>query len=381
MNSLPIFRYFILWRIFIFLGLLLSLSFIPLQFNFLGGGLFSYLHMPQLWAHLNFDGEHYAAIAQNGYKPLEYFFFPLYPIIIHYLSNLFGTGTVGIAITGLLVSNIFFILALVGFTRLMRLDYSHNVTIITCTLLFLFPTSFYFGSFYTESLFFAEVIWAMYFARKGNWIAAGLIGVAACATRIVGVALIPALLVEVYCQFGLKDFKRLLQPVILVLMSFLGILGYMMFLNEKTGDPIAFFTSLNTVFGEQRSSSIILLPQVFYRYIFKILPVLNYSYWPQVFSTYLEFITGVLFFVLAILSYFKIRLSYSAFLTAGYLIPTFSGSFSSFPRYALVLFPGFILLAQFLEKFPPYVRGTVYIISGVCLFIAESLFVRGYWIS
>jgi Gpi18-like mannosyltransferase len=381
MNFLTILRSFILWRFTIFLTLLLSLSFIPVQFNFLGGGFSSYLHSPQLWAHLNFDGEHYAAIAQNGYKPLEYFFFPMYPMLVHYFSLVLGTGTTGIAVTGLVVSNILLILGVVGLTKLMQLDYRQEVINICIILLFLFPTSFYFGSFYTESLFFAEIVWSLYFARKGNWFIAGVIGAFACATRIVGIALIPALLVEAYAQIGLKDIKKLIKPCILISISTLGIFGYMFFLYQKTGDPLAFFTSLNTVFGEQRSNSIILLPQVFYRYFFKILPVLNYSYFPQILYTYLEVLIASLFFILSILSYFKLRISYSIFLTLGYIIPTLSGSFSSFPRYALVLFPGFILMSLYLQKLPAYVRGIVYGVSGIVLFLAESLFMRGYWIS
>jgi Gpi18-like mannosyltransferase len=381
MNISQIVRYLLLWRVAIFFVFLFSLSIFPLQFNFLGGGLSSYLHAPYLWSNLNFDGEHYATIAQNGYKPLEYFFFPMYPILIHSFSLLGSTSTRGIAISGLFVSNIALVVAVIGFVKLMQLDYSKKVILTSILLLLLFPTSFYFGSFYTESLFFAEVIWAMYFARQRNWLASGLIGSLACATRIVGVALIPALLVEIYMQIGLKDIKKLIQPLIMVSISILGIAGYMFFLQQKTGDPLAFFTSLNTVFGEQRSNSIILLPQVFYRYFIKILPVLNYSYFPQVFSTYLEIIVGLLFLLLSILSYFKLRLSYSIFLTFGYLIPTLSGSFSSFPRYALILFPGFIIMALYLEKMPLIIRSFVYVLFGATLFIAESLFMRGYWIS
>ena len=84
-----IIRYFFIWKVTLLVILLFSISIFSLQFNFLGGGLQSYLHAPYLWSHLNFDGEHYATIAQNGYKPLEYFFFPMYPILIYYFSFLF----------------------------------------------------------------------------------------------------------------------------------------------------------------------------------------------------------------------------------------------------------------------------------------------------
>ncbi|MGB6882196.1 MAG: hypothetical protein WBD86_02760, partial [Microgenomates group bacterium] len=74
-----IFRSFVFWRVLLFLFLFLAIGIVPLQQNFLGGGLSSYLRSPYLWAWGNFDGEHYLSIAFKGYQPLTYFFFPVYP--------------------------------------------------------------------------------------------------------------------------------------------------------------------------------------------------------------------------------------------------------------------------------------------------------------
>ncbi len=229
-------------------------------------------------------------------------------------------------------------------------------------------------------MFFAEVVWALYFARKGQWFYAGLLGAFATGTRIVGLALIPALIVEAYMQYKM-NFKKYTLPILAAFMTLLGIVVYMLFLKARTGDPLNFFTSLNSVFGAQRDDSIVLLPQVFYRYIFKILPNIDYHYFPQVFTTLLELGSGLLFLVLSIIAFFKIRLSYAFYLAFGYLIPTLSGSFSSFPRYALVLFPGFILMALGMQIIPRPARAFVYISSAVLLFVSLSLFVRGYWVS
>ncbi len=71
--------YFLTWKIFVYFVLVLSLAVIPLQFSYLGGGLVNYLKNPYLWAFANFDGVHYLSIAQEGYKPLTYFYFPVFP--------------------------------------------------------------------------------------------------------------------------------------------------------------------------------------------------------------------------------------------------------------------------------------------------------------
>ena len=165
-----------------------------------------------------------------------------------------------------------------------------------------------------------------------------------------------------------------------VLLVPIGLLGYMFHLKQTTGDWLAFLHALPS-FGEQRSSLPVLLPQVFYRYIFKILPNLNYSYFPVVFTTLMEFIVAIIYSLFSLLSLFKLRLSYALLLIGGFILPTLTGSFSSLPRYVLVLFPGFILMSLYLSRLPVFLRAVICIALFLLLQIATSLFVRGYWVS
>ncbi|MFZ5933180.1 MAG: mannosyltransferase family protein [Patescibacteria group bacterium] len=369
-------KIFLGWRLLLFVFLFLALRLIPLQKDFLGGGMENYLKNPWLWSWANFDGEHYLTIAREGYRPLTYFFFPVYPMLVKALGIIGGFRRPDfLAFAGLLVSHISFFLALVGFYKLVRLDKDAKTARLAILLLVFFPTSFFFASFYTESLFLASAVWSFYFARRGDYILAGLLGAVSSATRILGIALVPALAVEAY-----KDGKKnLLNKVLGIALIPLGLVLYMYFLKVRTGDPLEFFNTVS-IFGEQRSTELVLLPQVFFRYLFKILPSLNYPSFPQVFTTYLEILSGGVFFILSILSFFRQRLSYSIYFLISYLIPTLSGSFSSFPRYALVLFPGFILGAYLLRKRKWL---TVLVLSALCagLAVATMFFVRGIWIS
>src|SRR3989339_198501 len=99
----------LVWRFFLFFVLFFSQRWLGLQNDFLGGGKSLYISNPYLWSWLNFDGEHYLAIAREGYRPLTYFFFPLYPIVVKYLSELLGGSLVDYAISGLFISNGLFI--------------------------------------------------------------------------------------------------------------------------------------------------------------------------------------------------------------------------------------------------------------------------------
>ncbi len=388
---------FIVWKVFLFVFLSFAINNIALQNNFLGGGILNYLKSPHLWSWVNFDGEHYLSISFFGYKTLQYFYFPVYPVIAGIIASWFGSSFSTHAIVGILISHVSILLALLGLWKLVGLDHKRNIVFLTILLLLVFPTSFYFASFYTESFFLALVVWSFYFARQKKWFYASLLGAVASATKVVGIVLFPALVAEYFLGANqlstilnnVRPFDRLrvnlalrVRPckVMYLLLIPVGFIIYMIYLNQVTGDPLEFFHSVE-IFGQQRSASFIMLPQVFYRYIFKILPNINYDYFPIVFTTWLEIIIAIVFGVLGILGFLKLRLSYAIYLALGYLTPTFSGSFSSLPRYVLVLFPAYILLSTYLSKLPRTVQIVVFAILFVSLGIATSLFVRAYWIS
>lgn len=355
---------FLIWRISLFIFLFLAMRLIPLGENFLGGRRINYELNPFLWSWVNFDGEHFLTIASKGYESLTYFFFPLYPLIVSLLGNIFGRNIHTLAFLGLAVSNLSFFLALVGFWKLIRLDFDRNVARLSTLLLLAFPTSFFFASFYSESLFLALAVWSFYFARKEKWFLSSLVGGLGTAARVVGIA--------IFASFVPEFLKR--KKYIIFLMP-LGLVLYMLYMYQSTGDAFGFISTVS-IFGPQRSSEIILLPQVFYRYIFKILPNMGSNFIPA-----FEFLTASLFLFLAIISYKKLNLSYSLYLLLGYLIPTLSGSFSSLPRYVLVLFPGFILMALYLQKCSNILKFIIFSVLFVCLLISTMMFTRGIWIA
>jgi len=369
---------FFSWRIALFLILFLAVRFLPLQQNFLGGGLGNYISNPFLWAWSNFDGEHYLSIAQNGYGFGERAFFPLFPLLIKSLGSLLGGNLISLNIAGNMISNFAFLAGLIGLYKLLKLDFSEKISKLTIVFLLLFPTSFYFAAVYTESLFLMLSVWAFYFTRRKLWLPATVFGILLCATRFVGIIILPVVIIEyIFQNYRNKDILKSFPWVTLTIPS--GLAGYMYYLDRTIHDKFAFYTNLTT-FGEQRSDHLITLPQVFYRYFVKILPNLNTTFFPIIFTTYFEFFIGLTFLILIILSFRKIRWSYWTLLTFGYLIPTFSGSFSSMPRYVIVIFPVYFLVAKYLARFK-FTLLVFYLISGILLIISFTLFARGYWVS
>lgn len=374
---------FLSWRILLIIVSIFAIKLIPLAYEdkFLGGGPINYKLMPYFFSWANFDGEHYLSIAIFGYKGLEQAFFPLYPMMISFFANPFFsifTPVVSSTIVGLFISNIFFILALIILFKLIRVDFSKKIAYITISLLLIFPTSFYFGALYSESLFLFLSVLSFYFARKDKWELSSILGFLSSATRIFGILLLPALLIEAYQQ------KISIKKILWLFLIPLGLGIYMLYQYQTTGDPLAFYR-LQKIVGEQHQSGLTILPQTYFRYIKMVFTVDKSSAIYQ--TLWLEFLVGLAFFILPIYGYFKrigskrIRLSYLFYAMIGFLIPSIQGSFSSVPRYIIVFFPSFLALAFFFDTLPKFLKIILFITSLLILILESALFVRGYWIA
>ena len=165
-----------------------------------------------------------------------------------------------------------------------------------------------------------------------------------------------------------------------ILLSSWGLVLYSLELKRKHNDYF-YYASVQAKFGAQRTTRrIILLYQVFWRYLRMIFTVEvgNLIY----FNVWLEFLIAILFAVLIIYALVKnkIRGSYLVFSILAFVLPTLTGTFSSLPRYVLVLFPLFWLMGRLSVKRPGLTKLILFVftaLQAVCII----LFTRGYWVS
>ncbi len=380
---------FLIWRLGLFFIAFFAVSFFP-EF----GNRFPYTDqvlrvtgLPSwVWGFGNFDGVHYLRIAQDGYKAeFSQAFFPLYPALIN-IFNIFPKNPnldirtfvdPSYFLTGFILSNIFFLGFLLFFYKLIRIDFSQKIAISSLVLLLAFPTSFYFGSIYTESLFLFLATGALYFMRKNNFLIAGIFIFLTSAVRIFGLLLIPALIVEIYLKFkeekSLKS-KEFIKALGGILISPLGTLLYMLYLKLNFNDALYFLTS-QPIFGAERTSGqVILLPQVIYRYlkIFITVPLQSQLF----FNALMEFVFTAISVIVVLLFFKKMRLSYFIFTLGCLILPTFTGTLSSMPRYVLMSF----LILPFIVSSGRYLK--LLLISFIILQVVFlSLFIRGYWVA
>lgn len=137
------------------------------------------------------DAVWFLDIAREGYggDPLRPAFFPLYPFLARAAGEPFGSALVG----GLVVSFAAGFVALVLLHRLAVLEIGPRAADAAVWLLACFPAAFFLSAVYSESLFLALSVGAVYAARTDRWWWAGALGGLAAATRSAGVVLLVAL--------------------------------------------------------------------------------------------------------------------------------------------------------------------------------------------
>lgn len=354
---------FLVWRVGLFAIGYIAISSLPFKksFPYIFDLLSSKGYPQWLWHFGNFDGVHYLDIAGRGYHSIgSQVFFPLFPILIRVFSFF---DTRHILLSGLLVSNFAFLLSAICFYHLAKKTFDKKIASWATLFLFAFPTSFFFGSIYSESVFFLVTLLA--FATKGA--VSVIFSIYAGLSRLIGAAVPFALLF----QRGRNWFY---------LFGFIGTLFYILFLKFYFNSPL-YFISGQSLFRNERSSDITHLVTPFqttYRYI-KIFLTVDIS-------SFAFFVAGIelVAFIAGIVILFnltfrrKIPIEWMIYSWIALLIPSFTGTFTSMPRYLMTIFPIYIYLAMIKNT---KTRIVILMLFIVLLGLFTAFFARGYFIS
>ena len=195
------------------------------------------------WTH--WDGEHYAMLASDGYlnPPHEVSpaFFPLYPLLVRSAATLFGgpLSTEALGLWGVLLSLLFFPVGLYFVYKIAESGWGVRVARASVLLLAFFPTSFFFNAAYTESLFLALSAGSLWAARvRKDLLLACLLAGLATATRNVGVFLLVPLFLAWFAdreRYGWRAAYLALAPS--------GLAAYAAYLWWRFGDPLLFYAA------------------------------------------------------------------------------------------------------------------------------------------
>jgi hypothetical protein len=183
-------------------------------------------------AFARWDSDWYLFIAEHGYDPQSAAFFPLYPALVYVLGAVLGSNLVAGVLLSLVASAVG-AWALAEIARPVLGRAGANDTVL---LLALYPTAFVFTSVYSEGLFLAFATTSFLAAQRGRpWLAGVLAGLAV-GTRLLGLALVPALVILLWPRTRAQLTR--LAPV--VLLPVMGLVVVSLTFDVELGDAFAF---------------------------------------------------------------------------------------------------------------------------------------------
>lgn len=352
------------------------------------------------------DASWYVQIADHGYlvDPRSLAFFPLYPASVGVAGRLLGGNYL---IAGLIISTALAWLTFTLLHRLVAFDFNPRLARRTVLYLCVFPTAFYLFAVYTESLFLVLVLLFFLAIRQWHkWWWAGLFAALATLTRSPGVLLIIPFAWE-WGRFQLATVpaspdlnklqlwkarsQALLKPSALALaLPALAMGGWIVYqrvvLNVPADALLQAQASWSRAF-EWPWTTILDSLRVFFAPDAAGRPVFAPSWdMPDHLLEALFLVTALALLLYAVWESWRRRLpfSYVLYAAAGMLLPLLTPVQDqpalSFPRFALVLFPLFIVLAQISLR----ARWWYYLSVYVSVALQGLLFMRfanGFWVA
>jgi hypothetical protein len=340
-----------------------------------------------IWSH--WDGEHYVTLAMGGYlhapDNVSPAFFPMYPLLLRSFAELFGgpISKEALSVWAPLISLLFLPFALYFVYQIALEVWDEPVARGTVLILAFFPTTFFLNAAYTESLFLAlsaGSVWAMR-VRKDLLLACVLAGFAA-ATRNVGIFLVVPLMYE-----WIKDVERFRWRGVYLLLAPGGLFVYMVYLWVRFGDPLLFYTAQES-WGRQATGPLDTASRAWGAAVEGASRLLDPDLWAhptlsnaanQLAGASNFFNLGFFVFAMIVLlagsRYLPLSLTvYGLLLVApAALFGTPGSPLMGTPRYVLVAFPVFIVLALLFKN--KVLLGAWLVVSTLVSLVLCGLFV------
>lgn len=312
---------------------------------------------------VRFDAQWYWSIAQHGYQSTAYknnqyniAFMPFYPVLIRMVGKLLQ---INFFYAGLLVAWAS-LLAGLGVIYKYARSIGHNADQATNTIIaiLVFPSAFIFASMYSESLFLLLTAGSLLLYRKKHPYYSAGAAFLATATRTSGLALSGAYVVVAVKKWHQKqklqysDFFPIAGPLLVIVLQM--IYSLVVFNNpmQYVYAKAAWFQGLgvNWPWVTIQHSEII-----FMRFIKDInIMSLNFGFGP----------VALVFIIIGCVLLWKKRLYLEAgYVTSALLLISLTGTPWGVGRFAVVLFPIFIILAK---KLPRYIwQWRIYLLIGM----------------
>ncbi len=317
------------------------------------------------------DAPHYLDIARDGYvregvQSRWIVFYPLYPWLVRAAAFVFGDHL----FAAFFVSGVASVAAALLLYRLAALDEDRTAALAAVFLMLVFPTGYFLHVGYTESTFMALTLGSFLAARRRVWWAAGLLGAFACMTRLNGLALVPALALEALDERR-ETGARWRREWLWVAFAGSGFAVYLLINWHVFGRPFAFLSMQEQYWQKSLTWPWVSVSGAWGRTWAGVGADAVMVGWQEFFFLALG-LAGTVW------AGFRARASYAVWMALNWLLWASTKFALSVPRYTLVMFPLYILLARASLRRPAWGAGIV-VWSLLFMALFASRFVRGQW--
>ena len=293
-----------------------------------------------------YDSGWYYDIASAGYAFVEggrsnLAFFPLYPSLMGLGGRLFGGGQEDYYFAGIVISWASFAIAMPLLYHLALLDLPRDASVRATTYAAVFPSAYFFGVVYSESLFFLTLVGAVLALRTRHWLLAAVAGAAMTATRVNGVMFVPAL-AWIAWKSASPSIRERTWAMLSVAASLLGIGAYCLFNYRLSGNPFEWYYSIQRWGyhpGGNPLSGLIAIAQALIERPMQFLVTERMAPYDT-----LNALTAAFVLALIPMVWKRFGLGYALVIVLGLLLPLSSGQYEGLGRYCAVLFPIPLLL-------------------------------------
>jgi hypothetical protein len=379
---------------------------------------FGFLDGPT-WLDAWFHGDSgwYYGIADAGYfyvpgSQSSIAFFPAYPLAVHAVGLLLGNDWSTAAGLVTLVSAAG---AVALFADWVRSRVSPRTAVVAVALLLVYPYSFFlYGSGYSDALFLLTALGSFALLERRHYVLAGLVGILATGGRPVGIAVLVGLAVRAVELIAEERAARPLAlagvggghgpavdpapagsggPVPLrelwaalpavrwrqaaLLVSGAGLVGWMIYLGVRFGDPLA-FVAVQEAPGWNQGSG----PYTWFKVVF--VGTLVKGMWPTIVLLLPQALACLAAVLLLRTAWRRFGWGYTAFAVVSLAIPIIgTKDFMGAGRYTLAAFPVIAAAAVVLtdSRRPRWLLPVVLVVLAAGLCVATVAFVHGVEVS
>jgi hypothetical protein len=319
---------------------------------------------------VSWDAISYLSIATHGYPAhLDYrdAFLPGFPLVVRAVMVVTRDGVTASWLVNAAAETI----ALWYLGRLVLGERDQQTATFSVWLLALAPTALFFIAPFSESTFFAAAAASLYYARAGQSGKAIAAATFACAFRLTGLALIPALAVEELRRTGWRPRPSML----LVLLAALPLALYGLYMQAHVGDALALLHADRLPsFGLQPTP-----PWTGFANTWHTMVTASDGETRSIFAREVAF--GLLGLLLCAGMWMSSRIprSMALYCTIAWLMTASLPFWRSQPRYSLALFPAVLLVCDLTQRFPrarPAMLGA----SAVLMCAGTWIFAQGRWL-